>query len=93
MSFSCGNLMPCMLKAAGGVTLIGQTTGGGSCVVHPFSTASGTFAQCSGYKHISTMKNGSFYDADQGVDADVVLTRIESFYDREALAEMINALK
>ena len=93
VSFSCGNLMPCMLKAAGGVTLIGQTTGGGSCVVHPFSTASGTFAQCSGYKHISTMKNGSFYDADQGVDADVVLTRIESFYDREAITEMINSLK
>ena len=94
VSFSCGNLMPCMLKATGGrVTLVGQTTGGGSCAVHPFTTASGTFAQCSGYKHISTMKNGSFYDADRGVEPDVVLTRVESFYDRQALTDLLNSLQ
>ena len=94
VSFSCGNLMPTMLKASGGrVILVGQTTGGGSCVVRPFTTASGTFARCSGYKHVSTMKNGSYYDADQGVQPDVVLTKVESFYDREALTDYLNALK
>ena len=76
VSFSCGNLVPCMLKASGKVVLVGQQSGGGSCQVHPFTTASGTFAQCSGYMHISSMKNGSFYDADQGVEPDVVLTRV-----------------
>ena len=93
VSFSCGNLVPCMFKASGKVVLVGKQTGGGSCAVHPFTTASGTFAQCSGYKHISSMKNGSFYDADQGVDPDVVLTRPASFYDREALTEYLNALR
>ena len=93
VSFSCGNLVPCMLKASGKVVLVGRQTGGGSCVVHPVTTASGSFFQISGYKHISSMKNGSFYDADQGVEPDVVLTRVESFYDREALTELLNSLK
>ena len=93
VSFSCGNLVPVMLKASGRVTLVGQTTGGGSCVVHPITTASGTFLQCSGSKHISIMKNGSFYDADQGIDPDVVLIRPESFYDREALTEYLDGLR
>ena len=93
VSFSCGNLVPCMLKASGKVVLVGRQTGGGSCAVHPFTTASGTFAQCSGYIHISSMKNGSFYDADQGVEPDVVLTKAESFYDRVALTDYLNGLK
>ena len=52
VSFSCGNLVPCMFKASGKVVLVGKQTGGGSCAVHPFTTVSGTFAQCSGYKHM-----------------------------------------
>ena len=93
VSFSCGNLVPCMFRASGRVVLVGQTTGGGSCVVHPLTTASGSFLQCSGYKHISSMKNGSFYDADQGISPDVVLTKPASFYDREALTEYLDGLK
>ena len=93
VSFSCGNLTPCIFKTSGQVILVGRTSGGGSCIVHPFTTASGSVAQCSGYKHISSMKNGSFYDSDQGIEPDIVLIRPESLYDREALTDYLNSLK
>ena len=93
VSFSCGNLAPCMFACSNRVTLIGQTTGGGSCVVLPLTTASGSFFQVSGFRRISSMKNGSFYNADQGIEPDIVFTRTESFYDREALVDYINSLK
>lgn len=93
VSFSCGNLAPTMFDCSNDVTLIGKTSGGGSCVVLPLTTASGSFLQVSGYKVVSAMKNGSFYNADQGVDPDIPLTKIESYYDRKALTEYINSLK
>ena len=40
-SFSCGNLVPAACKNSGKVTMIGQVSGGGSCVVLPCTTASG----------------------------------------------------
>ena len=75
------------------VTLIGDTTGGGSCIVLPMSTAWGTLFQISGPNRISFVKNGSYYDADRGVDPDVFLTKIETFCDREKLTEFINSLR
>ena len=92
-SFSCGNLAPCMFACSDKVTLIGQTTGGGSCVVLPMTTASGSFFQVSGFRRISSSKNGSFYNSDQGVTPDILLTKTESFYDRESLVEMIDKIK
>jgi hypothetical protein len=41
---------------------------------------------------MSFFKNGSFYDIDQGIDPDIYLTHISSFYDREKLTEIINGL-
>ena len=35
VSFSCGNLVPAALKSSQKVTLLGRTSGGGSCVVQP----------------------------------------------------------
>ena len=66
VSFSCGNLVPAALKASQWVTLIGRTSGGGSCAVQPLSTAYGTLFQISGPYRMSFLKNGSFYDIDQG---------------------------
>ena len=91
-SFSCGNLVPCMFKQSPEASLIGQTSGGGACVVLSLSTASGTFFRTSGTTRISFMKNGSFYDVDQGAAPDYPLSKIESFYDREKLVEYINTL-
>jgi len=92
-SFSCGNLVPAACRGSGLVTLIGQTTGGGSCVVLPSTTAAGTIFQISGNKQISIMRNGSFYNTDAGVEPDFRLDKAESYYDRPALAEYLNNLK
>ena len=92
-SFSCGNLIPAMFEQAGGITLIGQRTGGGSNVVLPLTTASGMIFQMSGPLQITTYTNGSLYGVDAGVEPHVRLNKPESFYDREALVEMIHNLK
>ncbi len=93
ISFSCGNLVPAFFKEPHRVTLIGQRSGGGSCVVLPCTSASGTTFQISGTKQIALVRNGSFYNVDQGVDPDIILTKIESFYDREGLVELIHNTK
>lgn len=91
-SFSCGNLVPSALKSSNRVTLLGKTTGGGSCMVLPMSTADGSMFRISAPFHISYVKNGSYYDTDQGIDPDCVIVNPENFYDREALTEYINQL-
>ena len=49
--------------------------------------------QISGTKQIALVRNGSFYNVDQGVDPDIVLTKFASFYDREGLVELIHSTK
>ena len=93
VSFSCGNLVPWVFKASGAVTLLGDTSGGGSGVVRTMSSAWGSLYTMSGIKRISFVKNGSFYDVGRGVDPDVFLTKKESFYDRKQLTEFINSLR
>jgi len=92
-SFSCGNLVPAACRSSGRVTLIGQPTGGGSCVVQPCTTAAGTLFQISGNKQVSIIKNGSFYNTDAGIEPDFRLEKPESFYDRPALVEYLHNLK
>jgi C-terminal processing protease CtpA/Prc len=92
LSFSCGNLVPCVFKSSQKVTLLGQTSGGGSCSVHCFTTVYGSSFQVSGFRRFSVMKNGSFYDIDLGADPDYYIARPEKFYTREALTEFINGL-
>jgi len=92
-SFSCGNLVPAALKMSEQCTLIGRTSGGGSCAVLPCTSASGTFFQISGPMQLTTIRNGSAYNIDQGIEPDVVLNKIDTFYDRETLVEMIHGLK
>ena len=91
-SFSCGNLVPAAFKGAPDITLLGLTSGGGTCTVLPCTTASGGVFTISGTCQISTVKNGSFYNIDLGVEPDFVLSRMESFYDREKLVEYIHTL-
>ena len=93
VSFSCGNLVPALLKASGKVTIIGKTSGGGACAVHNGVTADGTMFAISSPLRMSTVKNGSYYSIDTGIEPDLTLTKIESFYDREALTEYINNAK
>ncbi len=92
VSFSCGNLVPAALKSSQKGTLLGRTSGGGSCIVQPVSTAWGTVFQISGPQRMSFLKNGSFYDIDQGIEPDVYIDDIAHFYDRAALTDYINSL-
>ena len=92
-SFSCGNLVPAALKDSVAVLLMGRTSAGGSCVVLPCSSASGATFQISGPMQLSTVRNGSFYNIDTGIEPDVLLSKGESFYDREKLVEIIHGLK
>ena len=92
VSFSCGNLIPAALKSSQMVTLIGRTSGGGSCSVQPMSTAYGTIFQVSSCMQMSFLKNGSFYDIDQGVEPDYYIDNIANYYNREALTDFINNL-
>jgi C-terminal processing protease CtpA/Prc len=93
LSFSCGNLVPCVFKNSNEVTLIGRTSAGGSCIVLPMSTAYGASFQLSGPKRLAYSKNGSFYDIDQGAEPDIPLMFPESYYDRQALTDYINSLR
>ena len=93
LSFSCGNLVPAALKGTYGVTLIGQRTGGGSCMVLPCTTASGAQFQISGTRQISVLMNGSFYNSDTGIEVDVPITSTDTMYDREKLVEFIHGLQ
>lgn len=92
VSFSCGNLVPAALKASQKVSLLGKTSGGGSCVVQPLSTAYGSVFQISGARRMSFLKNGSFYDIDQGVDPDYPIDKIENYYNRKLLTNYIGSL-
>ena len=92
VSFSCGNLVPAALKSSQKVTLIGRTTGGGSCVVQPMSTAYGTLFRMSAAQRMSFLKNGAFYDIDQGVEPDYYVSNIDNYYNRTVLTDFINGL-
>ena len=92
VSFSCGNLVPCMFKESGRVTLLGRPSAGGACIVESASSAWGTAFRLSGSHQLSFMKNGSFYDIDRGTEPDYVLTGPESYYDRASLTDFINSL-
>ena len=70
-----------------------SNNGGGSCSVLPCTSASGTLFQISSNQQLSTVRNGSFYNIDQGIEPDVPLMWPESFYDREALVAYLHTLK
>ena len=93
VSFSSGNLVPCMFKESGVVTLMGRNSAGGACVIQPISSAWGTSFRISSPRRLSFMKNGSFYDIDRGAEPDFVLTNPAFFYDRTGLTEYINNIK
>ena len=93
VSFSCGNLVPCMFKESGVVTLLGRNSAGGACAIQPISSAWGAAFRISSPRRLSFMKNGSFYDVDRGAEPDFVLTNPSFFYDRAALTDYINDIK
>lgn len=92
VSFSCGNLVPCMFKSSCDVTLLGRRSGGGACAVQPLITADGTIWQVSSRLRLNTVMNGSFYDVDEGAEPDIVIDKAADYYDREKLTDYLNNL-
>ncbi len=91
-TFSSANMTAVMLKSSGAVTMIGQTTKGGSGMKTPVVSGWDTIFDISGFRTVVTVKNGSWYDTDTGVVPDVYLSDPELFYNRDRLTELINAL-
>ncbi|MBQ7488912.1 MAG: hypothetical protein IJT51_00110, partial [Bacteroidales bacterium] len=92
VSFSCGNLVPSVLKASNRATILGVTSGGGAAPVHYTSTADGTIFQISSKYVLSVSKNGSNYDIDQGVEPHYHINRPENFYNTEKIADLVRSI-
>ncbi|WP_298535405.1 S41 family peptidase [uncultured Treponema sp.] len=92
MSFSCGNLTPAVLKESDRVTILGVTSGGGASSVHHTSCADGSSFQISSKYVMSTSKNGSNYDMDQGVSPHYYINKPENFYTTDNLAALVNSI-
>ena len=93
VSFSCGNFVPSAFRESEKVKLLGRTSAGGACIVQPVSSAWGTCFRISGSMRLAYMKNGSYYDIDQGAEPDYTISSPENYYDRENLVNFINSIK
>ena len=92
LSFSCGNMVPAMLKASGRVTILGATSSGGTCCVQNQGAADGTYFRMSSRYAMSAIKNGSAYDIDRGVEPHYYINKPENFYDIEKIAALVKAI-
>ena len=54
------------------------------------TTAIGSVIRISSSTRLSYVKNGSFYDIDQGAEPDYAISKYDHFYDRKALTEYID---
>ncbi len=92
VSFSAGNLVPSVLKYSDKATILGKTSGGGTCSVAFFSNAKGGIYGISSPFQMSFMKNGSFYDIDKGIEPDYTIATPDLFYDREYVNKYIHEI-
>ena len=91
-SFSCGNMVPAMLKSSDRVVLLGETSGGGSAVVYPTMAADSTTFRISSRYVMSENKNGSNYDIDKGIEPHVRL-QPETLYNKEKICSIVANMK
>ena len=91
-SFSCGNLVPAMLKASDRTTILGVTSGGGTGCVQQSSVADGTLFRMSSKWIMSVQKNGSNYDIDKGVEPHYFINQPENFYDAAKIAALVDSI-
>ncbi|MBQ3921926.1 MAG: hypothetical protein II707_01420 [Spirochaetales bacterium] len=89
LSFSCGNMVPAVLKASDRVTMLGAKSSGGTSVVQHSSTADGTQFRMSSKYVMSVAKNGSAYDIDQGIEPHYYISKPKDLYDIETLVKLL----
>lgn len=91
-SFSCGNMVPAMLKSSDRVVLLGETSGGGSACVYDTMAADSTTFRISSRYVMSENKNGSNYDIDKGIEPHVRL-QPETLYNKEKICSIVADMK
>ena len=89
VSFSCGNLLPMVMKNNKAASIIGTTSGGGCCIVLPMVTSQGDFFQISGNQKLGTYVDGVFNSNDNGIHPDIYVGP-DDFYD---LSKLVSYLK
>ncbi|MBP5706761.1 MAG: hypothetical protein J6W76_05715, partial [Spirochaetales bacterium] len=92
LSFSCGNLVPAVLKASGQVTILGVASTGGTAAVYNTCTADGTLFQMSSRHVINIAINGSSYDIDKGIEPHYYINKVENFYKTDKIASLVNSI-
>lgn len=85
-SFSCGNMLPALMKDFG-IPLIGQKTGGGACCVLYNPSADGYAYRYS--SHRSRLMNQKGENVDPGVEPDLKLETPEEFFDFQKITQFI----
>lgn len=89
-SFSNGNFVPAALKNCKDITLIGQTSGGGTCVVLPLSSARGTTFNISAPHQFCYLINGTYYNIDRGVGPDIYVSDMAKLYNRNYVNSLLD---
>ena len=87
-SFSCGNMLPAMVKDYG-IPLLGQRSGGGSCAVLYNPSADGF-----GYRystHRNRLTNTKNENIDSGIEPTYVLETVDDFYDVPKVTKLIES--
>ncbi|MCR4822813.1 MAG: hypothetical protein K5873_08095 [Treponema sp.] len=92
ISFSCGNMVPSVLKFSDRATILGARSGGGTSVVYATFAADGTGFSVSSKNVMSVAKNGSTYDIDTGIEPHYYINKPENFYDTGKISALVNAI-
>ena len=91
-SFSCGNMVPAMLKASDRVTILGVPSSGGTGMVQQSSAADGTTFRMSSKWVMSVNKNGSNYDIDRGVEPHYYINVPANFYNAATIDTLVKKI-
>lgn len=75
LAFSCGNLFPVIMQERG-AAVIGENTGGGSCVVNMMALSDGPVFMMSSYQW--HLRNARGEEVEKGADPDMPIERIEN---------------
>ncbi len=89
-SFSCANLFPTLCRANGLAKMIGETSGGGACIVRSTVTADGMCTRMSNDQRLEYMKDGQLTDNDEGIVPDYEYARAD-YYDNAKLAAFVES--
>jgi len=92
VSFSCGNLLPNLLKNNSRVKIIGARSYGGACPVGVLPIADGAFLKTSCEKIMGEFVDSNFVNFEAGAELDYEITSVTNFYKRANIVNFINSL-